>query len=79
MPPRSFRTTASQTSGASPTRDTSATSRASPPVSSRWLWQVTQYRSSRARCADGADAVAVAAFSVADAAFPPAGCGRGPA
>ena len=64
-PTRSLRTTFSQSSRSAATLSTSAESRASPtrrncsaimpvplPATTRSLWQVTQYRSRRARCGD---------------------------
>ena len=49
MPASILRITFSQTSGCAAMFASSAESSASPPVFSRWLWQVTQYLSTTER------------------------------
>src|SRR5665213_1491591 len=68
VPPWILRTTFSQVSAPSPTCATSSLSSINPPVFSFWLWQVTQYLSSRARSAGGGrtDGAATGVWGAAD-------------
>src|SRR2546425_12985104 len=50
MPPRSLRTAFSHTSACLETSERFMVSNMTPAVFARWLWQLTQYWSRRARC-----------------------------